>query len=205
MNAFILLHSKSRSMSEPATKELCYLCFEALENKVLGQNSTKVSSRVVQKNNVKFPMFVTWKIGDSLRGCIGNFEPLPLYSGLQEYAVISGLEDPRFRPMSAKEIPKLNVGISLLHTFEKAKNSLDWEVGKHGIDINIDGYSATFLPEVASEQNWTKEETLKHLVRKAGYSGKFDKSTIDRIRLERYQSSKCKATYDEYKAFIANL
>lgn len=192
-------------MSQPATKELCFLCFEALENKVLKQNSTKVSSRVVQPTKESFPMFVTWKIGDSLRGCIGNFRPQPIYSGLQEYAVISATEDPRFSPISAKEIPKLNVGISLLHSFEKGSNCMDWEVGKHGIDIDIDGFSATFLPEVATEQGWDKEETLKNLLRKAGFHGKFNQSTMDKIKLERYQSSKCKATYDEYKAFIANL
>ena len=192
-------------MTQPATKELCYLCFEALENKVLRQNSTKVSSCVVKKTNDAYPLFVTWKIGDSLRGCIGNFQPLPLYSGLQEYAVVSGMEDPRFPPISAKEIPDLNVGISLLHTFEKGKDCLDWEVGKHGIDITIDGYSATFLPEVATEQHWDKEETLKNLLRKAGFRGKLDKNTMGRIKLERYQSSKCKATYDEYKEFIVYL
>lgn len=191
--------------NSPATKELCYLCFEALENKVLGKNLTKVSSRVVQKTDDAYPMFVTWKIGDDLRGCIGNFQPQPLYKGLQEYALISGLRDYRFDPISADEIPKLNVGISLLHTFEDAENALDWEIGKHGIRLFIDGHSATFLPEVASEENWTKEETLKELAAKAGYWGRYDKSAMERSRVERYQSSKCKATYDEYKAFINSL
>lgn len=191
--------------SQPATKELCYLCFEALENRVLGQNSKKVSSKVVKETNVAYPMFVTWKIGESLRGCIGNFQPQPLYSGLQEYACISGLRDRRFSPISADEIPKLNVGISLLHTFEEAKDALDWEVGVHGIRLFIDGCSATFLPEVASEQKWNKEQTLKQLAMKAGYWGKYDKKAMERSRVERYQSSKCKATYDEYKAYVSSL
>ncbi|OHT07572.1 hypothetical protein TRFO_05224 [Tritrichomonas foetus] len=193
------------SDSQPATKELCYLCFEALENEVLNQKSTKVSSRVVQQSNVAFPMFVTWKIGDALRGCIGNFKPLPLYSGLQEYALISALKDFRFDPVTAREIPKLNVGISLLHTFEDAQNALDWEVGKHGIRLFIDGMSATFLPEVASEQGWTKEETLQHLARKAGMYKPFDSAALARAKVERYQSSKCKVTYDEYKQYLASL
>lgn len=193
------------SDSQPATKELCYLCFEALENKVLGQNSNKVSSRVVKNTDAAYPMFVTWKIGSRLRGCIGNFQPQPLYSGLQEYALISGLRDHRFDPIRADEIPKLNVGISLLHTFENASNALDWEVGKHGIRLFIDGYSATFLPEVASEQNWTKEQTLKQLAMKAGFYGKFDEKAMERSRVERYQSSKCKVTYDEYEAYVKNL
>lgn len=189
---------------QPATKEQCYLCFEALENKVLGKNSNKVSSKVVKNTNEAYPMFVTWKIGTRLRGCIGNFQPQPLYSGLQEYAVISGTRDRRFEPMREDEIPKLNVGISLLHTFEDADNVLDWEVGKHGIRLFIDGFSATFLPEVASEQKWSKEQTLKQLAMKAGYYGKFDQSAMDRATLKRYQSSKCHATYDEYKEYVKN-
>jgi AMMECR1 domain-containing protein len=53
---------------------------------------------------------------------------------------------------------------------------LDWEVGRHGIviDATFKGkyYSATFLPEVAAEEKWSKEETLKQLIRKAGFRGK---------------------------------
>ena len=64
----------------------------------------------------------------------------------------------------------------MLVNFQSGKKALDWEVGKHGIiiDAQLKGreYSATFLPEVAAEENWSREETLKHLVRKAGYRGK---------------------------------
>ena len=192
-------------MSGPATKELCFLCFEALENKIHKTQNNQVASRVVQKTDASYPMFVTWKIGNNLRGCIGNFSPLPLYSGLQEYAVISAMNDYRFSPVTASEIPTMNVGISLLHSFEPAKDALDWEIGKHGIRLFIDGCNATFLPEVASEQNWTKEETLQHLARKAGYGKTYDSKAMQRTRIERYQSSKCKATYEEYQAYLASL
>jgi len=58
-------------------------------------------------------------------------------------------------------------------------------------------YHGTFLPEVASEQGWTKEETLKYLIKKAGYNGKLS-DVASKIKLERYQSSKCEMTYQEY-------
>jgi len=48
-----------------------------------------------------------------------------------------------------EEIKDLNVAVSLLVKFEDGKDAYDWEVGKHGIIINWDGYNATFLPEVA--------------------------------------------------------
>lgn len=49
----------------------------------------------------------------------------------------------------------LEVAVSLLINFEKNKKWNEWEVGKHGIDIEFDfknrNYAGTFLPEVAKE------------------------------------------------------
>lgn len=85
----------------------------------------------------------------------------------------SAFRDDRFEPVALEEIPKLEVEVSLLHSFERAKNALDWEVGKHGIlidfEVDEESYGATFLPEVAEEEGWDQETTLKYLVRKAGY------------------------------------
>ena len=85
----------------------------------------------------------------------------------------SAFSDDRFRPVMLEEVPHLECEVSLLHSFEKARNPLDWEVGKHGImiDFEVDdqSFSATFLPEVASEEGWDQLTTLKYLVAKAGY------------------------------------
>ena len=58
-------------------------------------------------------------------------------------------------------------------------------------------YSGTFLPEVAKEQGWSREETFMHLVRKAGFYGKFD-NIAPTISLTTYESSKESMTYEEY-------
>jgi len=143
-------------------------------------------------------MFVTWKKNGDLRGCIGIFSDIPLWPGLQEYSITAGTKDRRFPPIATKELPNLECGISLLHSFEDADNPFDWEVGKHGIRIFIDHCSATFLPEVASEQGWNKEETLAYLSRKAGFSEKLTPDVLNRMRVQRYQSAKIKASWDEY-------
>ena len=183
-----------------ATKMMCFLCFETLENNVSGTKLNKFKSQIPSGDDRQCPMFVTWKKGDHLRGCIGTFQSIDLWDGLQEYAIIAGTRDHRFPPIRSSELPELNCGISLLHSFEDAKDCLDWEVGKHGIRLFIDGYSATYLPEVASEQGWTKEETLESLARKAGYPKRFDSSLYSRARVQRYQSAKLKVTWDEYQA-----
>jgi uncharacterized protein (TIGR00296 family) len=189
-----------------ATKELCFLCFESLVNKVNKTSQSAVSSRVVDSSNAtKCPMFVTWKKGRDLRGCIGCFDPLPLYRGLQDYAVVAGCNDHRFPPISTSELSALECGISLLHSFEPAQNALDWEIGTHGIRLHIDGCSATFLPEVAKELKWNKEQTLVELAKKGGFRKTYDQAAIERSKVERYQSAKCVATWEEYQAFLQSL
>ena len=52
---------------------------------------------------------------------------------------------------------------------------MDWILGTHGIRISFvhrgRRYGATYLPDVAVEQGWTKEETIESLMRKAGWDG----------------------------------
>ena len=58
------------------------------------------------------------------------------------------------------EVKHLNVGVSLLVNFTPIDDPLNWEVGKHGIEIEFKApsgtreYSGTFLPEVAHEEGW---------------------------------------------------
>jgi AMMECR1 domain-containing protein len=74
----------------------------------------------------------------------------------------------------------------------------DWEVGKHGIIIDIeDVYNATFLPEVAKEQGWDQKQTMRALVRKAGWSGTLEEAEKV-IKLTTYESSKEYMSYEEF-------
>ncbi len=111
------------------------------------------------------------------------------------------MKDDRFRPISLKEIKGLHVGVSLLTDFEHVDDPLNWEVGKHGVEIDFEHknkrYSATFLPEVAEEQGWTQRETLKYLIEKSGYNGRLD-YVLEKIKTKRYQSAKVFLSYDEY-------
>uniref|UniRef100_A0A8C9LAN7 AMMECR1 like n=1 Tax=Pavo cristatus TaxID=9049 RepID=A0A8C9LAN7_PAVCR len=122
------------------------------------------------------PLFVTWKTGRDkrLRGCIGTFSAMNLHSGLREYTLTSALKDSRFPPLTREELPKLFCSVSLLTNFEDASDYLDWEVGIHGIRIefiNEKGVkrTATYLPEVAKEQDWDQIQTIDSLLRKGGF------------------------------------
>ncbi|KAJ4163511.1 hypothetical protein LMH87_005233 [Akanthomyces muscarius] len=158
------------------------------------------------------PLFVTWNTIDdpddeedevSLRGCIGTFESQPLAEGLAEYALISALQDTRFAPISRRELPSLQVAVTLLTDFEEAADAHDWDVGVHGIRISFHDkgrrYGATYLPDIASEQGWTKDETLFSLVRKAGWTGSRARWGELALKVTRYQGKKRSMNYGEYK------
>lgn len=165
--------------------------------------------------DAEYPLFVTWNkaagSGDEyhLRGCIGTFEAQPLADGLSSYAVIAALHDSRFSRVSARELPSLQVAVTLLTDFEDADDILDWELGTHGIRIAFqwDGrrHGATYLPDVATEQGWTKEQTLVSLMRKAGWEGRRDRwrevADAGSMKVVRYRGDKEQLVYDEYKAW----
>ncbi|KAK5995611.1 Nuclear protein AMMECR1 [Cladobotryum mycophilum] len=153
------------------------------------------------------PLFVTWNTvaGDDaiLRGCIGTFEAQPLSEGLPEYAVISALQDTRFPPVSRQELPTLQAAVTLLTDFEEVDDPYDWEVGTHGIRLSFSHrgrrYGSTYLPDVASEQGWTREETLFSLVRKAGWMGSRSHWKDLELKVTRYQGKKVSLDYPEFK------
>ncbi len=115
--------------------------------------------------------FVTLKIKNMLRGCIGSLPPMPaepMYKSVHENAINAALKDWRFRPVSLAELGKIDVHISLLSPVKDIKTLDEFHIGEHGIILIKGGHRAVYLPEVAVEQGWSKEETLESLSEKAG-------------------------------------
>jgi len=113
----------------------------------------------------KHGVFVTLKTRGQLRGCIGHFlSDIPLYQLVSEMAVSSAADDPRFEHhrISLSEFNELEIEISVLSPLTRISNPLDFELGKHGIYIKKGFCAGCFLPQVATETGWTKEEFLSH-------------------------------------------
>jgi len=84
-------------------------------------------------------------------------------------AASAALEDTRFpHPVGVPELPLISIEISVLTPPEPVKRVEDIVIGKHGIILSVGWHHATFLPQVAFEQGWDRETTLRHLSRKAG-------------------------------------
>jgi AmmeMemoRadiSam system protein A len=110
--------------------------------------------------------FVTLRTGGELRGCIGRFVPdAPLWQVVGEMAVAAAQEDPRFfgRRLKADELERLRIEVSVLSPLERISDPLgEIELGRHGVYIRRGGMSGCFLPQVATETGWTKEEFLSN-------------------------------------------
>lgn len=109
--------------------------------------------------------FVTLKNHSRLRGCIGQFiSESPLIELVAEMAKSSATGDPRFfaDPISAGELDQLDVEISVLSPLERTDEPLSLRLGVDGIYIKKGRTSGCFLPQVATETGWSKEEFLSY-------------------------------------------
>jgi AmmeMemoRadiSam system protein B/AmmeMemoRadiSam system protein A len=114
--------------------------------------------------------FVTLNKNQSLRGCIGRFDANePLWKVVQSMAVAAATQDYRFSRVQLKEIGQLKIEISVLTPLKRIRSADELILGKHGIYIKKGNSSGTFLPQVATQTGWTKEEFLGHCAQdKAG-------------------------------------
>jgi AmmeMemoRadiSam system protein B/AmmeMemoRadiSam system protein A len=113
--------------------------------------------------------FVTLRQHGRLRGCIGEIYPTrPLSQAVIHQAVNSALNDRRFAPVTAGELDELALEVSVLTPPRQVSSADDIVLGKHGIILRKGSKSSVFLPKVAIEQKWTRDETLTHLALKAG-------------------------------------
>jgi AmmeMemoRadiSam system protein A len=114
-------------------------------------------------------VFVTLRIGEELRGCIGYIEPLfPLALATQEVAVKAAMEDPRFMPVTLPEMQNITIEISVLSPLSELHDVEKIEIGKHGLVIDAGYKRGLLLPQVATEYNWDRKQFLKQIALKAG-------------------------------------
>ncbi|MFW5805593.1 MAG: AmmeMemoRadiSam system protein B [Bacteroidales bacterium] len=132
----------------------------------LPENDDDVPPKLTKKCGA----FVTLHKDGKLRGCIGNFgDDRPLWKVVKDMAVAAAFHDTRFSPLLEKELSEIEIEISVLTPLRPMEDISELEPGKHGIYIKHGFASGTFLPQVATENGWNKEEFLGHCARdKAG-------------------------------------
>ncbi len=117
-------------------------------------------------------VFVTLHIHGALRGCIGYPLPIkPLLEAVVDNAVSSATEDPRFPSVTAEELNKIDIEISVLTVPRMVKGVEDVVVGRDGIIITKGFMRGLLLPQVPVEQGWDLEHYISHGCLKAGLPG----------------------------------
>jgi len=109
--------------------------------------------------------FVTLKNRGRLRGCIGQFtSDSPLVELVAEMAKAAATSDPRFfaDPVRPGELEQLDIEISVLSPLQRTEDPLSLRLGVDGIYIKRGRLSGCFLPQVADETGWTKEQFLSY-------------------------------------------
>ncbi len=109
---------------------------------------------------------------ESLRGCMGHIiSKEPLYKVVRDMAIASSTQDPRFPSVTTDELKDIKIEISVLSIPKLIKDIKEFELGKHGVIVRKGFNQGVFLPQVATETGWSKEEFLSNLCsHKAGLS-----------------------------------
>ena len=106
--------------------------------------------------------------GGDLRGCVGMMRSEEsLVHTVARMAVSAAVDDGRFEPVTATELPELQIEISALGPLEPIPPA-EVEVGRHGLLISHRGRRGVLLPQVPLEHDWDRETFLEHTCLKAG-------------------------------------
>ena len=165
-HSFAILRGEEKTFSlsdkeKKTLKDIAYNSIrDSLDGKRIAQPTLNSQFSIL---NSKCGAFVSLHKQGRLRGCIGHFgEDVPLYEIVAEMARAAAFEDPRFLPVTRDELDELDIEISVLTPMRRIQNLDEFQLHKHGIYIKKGYRSGTFLPQVADEVNWTKEEFVGH-------------------------------------------
>jgi AmmeMemoRadiSam system protein B/AmmeMemoRadiSam system protein A len=159
------------SLTETDKKQLLLVARNTLNEYIQKGKTPEINtenfSPVIKQN---CGAFVTLHKNGKLRGCIGQFTAQkPLYLIIQDMAKAASTEDYRFEKVTSDELQSIDIEISVLSPLKLIKSIDEIELGKHGIYIMKGNRGGTFLPQVATETGWSKEEFLGHCAQdKAG-------------------------------------
>ena len=165
-HSFAILRKDSTNftLSDADKKALKDIAFNSIRDSLDGKPIAQpILNSQFSILNSKCGAFVSLHKHGRLRGCIGHFgEDYPLHEIVAEMARAAAFEDPRFMPVTRDELDDLDIEISVLTPMRRIQSLDEFELHRHGIYIKKGYRSGTFLPQVANEVNWTKEEFVGH-------------------------------------------
>jgi AmmeMemoRadiSam system protein B/AmmeMemoRadiSam system protein A len=184
-----MTETMKETLSAEDRESLLRLARTAIEAGLLEGAKVKRPSHVSSVLNELRGCFVTLHKRGQLRGCIGTIEPTcNLLECVEKNAKNAAFGDPRFPSLSADELEKIDIEISVLSVpealgfddGEDLKRKLEPNV--HGVILSRGMHRSTFLPQVW-KQLPEKEEFLEHLCLKGGMSAKAWQDPTTRVEV----------------------
>jgi len=141
-------------LSEREKYKILVYARELLKARLTGgpEPKLKLSDEVMER---KCGIFVTLKIGNRLRGCIGHIlGDETLKENIHYMTLAAAFEDSRFPSLILNELKDLKIHISLLTRPLPIKSYKDIRTGTDGIIVTFGRKKGVYLPEVATETGW---------------------------------------------------
>ncbi len=155
----------NRDLNEAEKRLALQLARQTLENYFLGRDISVDLSPfpIFEKSRGVFVTLHEKETG-KLRGCIGQVVAVqPLAEAIKQMAIAAAVEDPRFPPLTAGELDKVKIEISVLSPLRRVDSPDQIELGKHGVLVRQGLRSGVFLPQVAKETGWDLATFMSHL------------------------------------------
>lgn len=182
-------------LSSAERKLLLDAAREAIRSRVLdGELLRPAAKDYPPRLQEKGACFITLKRGEQLRGCVGSLQATrPLIQEVCDRAAAAAVNDYRFPPVTAEELPELRIEISRL-TPPKPLDYKDpeqlatlLEPYEDGVVLTYNLRKATFLPQVWNQLP-DPGEFLDRLCMKMGLSPGFWRTHL--MKVERYSVEK---------------
>jgi AmmeMemoRadiSam system protein A len=156
-------------LSDEIRRQLLALARGTLEAHFRGEPPPRLASDRAETFGDPRAIFVTLRMGDRLRGCIGTLAPEgDLSRMVPRFALRAALEDPRFPALTAQELPDCTIEISVLTPPRPLEDPEEIVVGRDGLILEVAGRRGLLLPQVATEWEFDRTTFLAELSRKAG-------------------------------------
>ncbi len=145
---------------------------QSLEAAVRSETPAAPTGELPYSLTIHAGAFVSLYLNGALRGCIGSFEDrYPLWKVVDRMTASAAMEDTRFLPLSPEEVDEVVIEVSVLTPRRKVDDISEIVPGQHGIVVQKNGHSGTFLPQVGSRYGWSREEFLGHCARDKAHIG----------------------------------
>lgn len=161
-------------MEQKKGEFLVKLARESIERYLKGKGYPQIKIDEHEKKGGVFVTLTTYPENE-LRGCIGYIEPIFFIpEATIKAAIAAATQDPRFPPLSLKELDNITVEVTILSPPKliKVKSPKDYlkkiKIGKHGLIVEKGSYRGLLLPQVPIEHKWDEEEFLCYTCMKAG-------------------------------------